>query len=139
MDNIEGELKHLRSVLKMNDYPKKFIDNAMKTRQHDNTYRKRPNTSFVSVYRIIGSASHKIERILKKAGISIEIEKHSMIDQEGKSINSTRRALFTSRNEISLLVWDLSRSLYVFHLPQVISTVLRQVNHDEQDRIFAQT
>ena len=70
---------------------------------------------------------------------SIEIEKHSMIDQEGKSINSTRRALFTLRNEISLLVWDLSRSLYVFYLPQVISTVLRQVNHDEQDGIFAQT
>ena len=34
VDNIEGELKHLRSVLKMNGYPKKFIDNAMKTRQH---------------------------------------------------------------------------------------------------------
>ena len=34
MDNIEGELKHLRSVQKMNGYAKKFIDNAMKTRQH---------------------------------------------------------------------------------------------------------
>ena len=33
-DNIEGELDHLRSVLKMNGYPKKFIDTAMKTRQH---------------------------------------------------------------------------------------------------------
>ena len=34
VDNIEGELEHLRSVLKMNDYPEKFIDNAMKPRQH---------------------------------------------------------------------------------------------------------
>ena len=33
VDNIEGELEHLRSVLKMNVYPKKFIDNAIKTRQ----------------------------------------------------------------------------------------------------------
>ena len=32
VDNIEGELEHLRSVLKMNGYPKKFIDYAMKTR-----------------------------------------------------------------------------------------------------------
>ena len=29
VDNIEGELEHLRSVLKMNAYPKKFIDNAI--------------------------------------------------------------------------------------------------------------
>ena len=34
VDNIEGELEHLRSVLKMNGYPKKFINNALKTRQH---------------------------------------------------------------------------------------------------------
>ena len=34
VENIEGELEHLRSVLKMNSYPKKFIDNATKTRQH---------------------------------------------------------------------------------------------------------
>ena len=31
VDNIEGELEHLRSVLKMNGYPNKFKDNAMKT------------------------------------------------------------------------------------------------------------
>ena len=30
VDNIEGELEHLRSVLKMNGYLKKFIDNAIK-------------------------------------------------------------------------------------------------------------
>ena len=34
VDNTEGELEHLRGVLKINGYPKKFIDNAMKTRQH---------------------------------------------------------------------------------------------------------
>ena len=33
VDNIEGELEHLRSVLKMNGYLKKFIDNATITRQ----------------------------------------------------------------------------------------------------------
>ena len=34
VEKIEGEPEHLRSVLKMNGYPMKFIDNAMKTRQH---------------------------------------------------------------------------------------------------------
>ena len=50
VDNIDGELKHFRSVLKMNGYPKKFIGNAMKTRQH---VRKRPNISLLSTYRIL--------------------------------------------------------------------------------------
>ena len=49
VDNIEGELEHLRSVLKMNAYPNKFIDNAMK----DNTCGKRPNISLLSVYHIL--------------------------------------------------------------------------------------
>ena len=31
VSNIGCELEHLRSVLKMNGYPTKFIDNAMKT------------------------------------------------------------------------------------------------------------
>ena len=31
VSNIECELGHLRGVLKMNGYPTKFIDNAMKT------------------------------------------------------------------------------------------------------------
>ena len=68
VDNIEGELEHLRSVLKMNGYPKKFIDNAMKTRQH-----VREKTEYQSSVSLpyIGSASHKIERILKKAGIQL--------------------------------------------------------------------
>ena len=38
-----------------------------------------------------------------------------------------------------LIVQDLSRTLYAFHLPQIISTVLGYVNHGEQDGIFAQT
>ena len=66
VDNIEGELEHLRSVLKMNGYPKKLIDNAMKTRQH-----VREKTEYQSSVGLpyISSASHKIERILKEAGI----------------------------------------------------------------------
>ena len=68
VDNIEGELEHLRSVLKMNGYPKKFIDNARKTRQH-----VREKTEYQSSVSLpyIGSASHKIERILKEAGIQL--------------------------------------------------------------------
>ena len=41
--------------------------------------------------------------------------------------------------DIFAVVYDLLRSLYAFHLPQIISTVLGRVNHDEQDGIFAQT
>ena len=68
VENIEGELEHLRSVLKMNGYPKKFIDNAMKTRQ-----QVREKTEYQSSVSLpyIGSASHKIERILKEAGIQL--------------------------------------------------------------------
>ena len=60
VDNIEGELEYLRSVLKMNGYPKKFIDYAMKT-QH-----VREKTEYQSSVSLpyIGSDSHKIERIL---------------------------------------------------------------------------
>ena len=68
VDDIEGELEHLRSVLNMNGYPKKFIDNAMKTRQH-----VREKTKYQSSVSLpyIGSASRKIERILKEAGIQL--------------------------------------------------------------------
>ena len=68
VDNIEGELEHLRSVLKMNGYPKKFIDNTMKTRQH--VQEKTEHQSSVSLP-YIGSASHKFERILKEAEIQL--------------------------------------------------------------------
>ena len=65
---IEGELEHLRSVLNMNCYRKKFIDNAIKTPQH--VREKTEYQPSVSVP-YIGSASHKIERILKEAGIQL--------------------------------------------------------------------
>ena len=68
VDNIEGELEHLRSVLKMNGYPKKFIDSPMKTRQHIQK-KSEYQSSVKSLY--ISSASHKIERILKGAGIRL--------------------------------------------------------------------
>ena len=48
--------------------PKKFIDNAMKTRQQ--AREKTEYQSFVSLP-YIGSASHKIERILKEDGIQL--------------------------------------------------------------------
>ena len=59
VDNIEGELEHLRSVLKINGHRKKFIHNAMKTRQH-----VREKTEYQSSISLpyIGSASHKITR-----------------------------------------------------------------------------
>ena len=70
VDNIEGAglHEHLRSGLKMNGYPKKFIDNAMKTRQHVREKTKYPSSVSLPY---IGSVSHKIERILKEAGIQL--------------------------------------------------------------------
>ena len=52
----------------MNGYPNKLIDNAMKIRQH-----VREKTEYQSSVSLpyIGSASHKIERILKEAGIQL--------------------------------------------------------------------
>ena len=41
---------------------------------------------------ILATESHKFSRKMRE---SIEIEKHSTIDQEGKSLDSTWRALFT--------------------------------------------
>ena len=58
----------MRSVLKMNGYPKKFIDNAMKTRQH---VRKKTEYQSAVSLSYTGSASHKIERILKEGGTQI--------------------------------------------------------------------
>ena len=52
----------------MNGYPKKFIDNAMKTRRH--VLEKTEYQCSVSLP-YIGSALHKIERILKEAGIQL--------------------------------------------------------------------
>ena len=52
----------------MNGYPEKFIDNNVKTRQH--VWEKTEYQSSVT-QPYIGSASHKIEMILKEAGIQL--------------------------------------------------------------------
>ena len=44
---------------------------------------------------ILATESHKFSRKMRE---SIEIEKHSTIDQEGKPLDSTWRALFTMQN-----------------------------------------
>ena len=64
----------------MNGYPKKFIDNAMKTRQH-----VREKTEYQSAVSLpyIGSALHKIERILKETGIIVY---HSSEDKLFRSL-----------------------------------------------------
>ena len=66
VDNIEGELEHLRSVLNMNGYPNKFIDNAMKTRQH---VREKTNISLLPVYGILVQLQSK--GFSKEAGIQL--------------------------------------------------------------------
>ena len=68
VSNIGCELEQLRSVLKMNGYPTKFIDNAMKTPRSVGE-KTEYQSSFSLPY--IGSASHKIERILKEASIQV--------------------------------------------------------------------
>ena len=44
---------------------------------------------------ILATESHKFSRKMRE---SIKIEKHSTIDQEGKPLDSTWRALFTVQN-----------------------------------------
>ena len=70
VSNIDDELEHLRNVLKMNGYPRHFIDNAMKTPQ--SIHQKIEYQSSVCLP-YIGPASHKIERILRnEAGIKVK-------------------------------------------------------------------
>ena len=47
---------------------------------------------------ILATESHKFSDFSRKMRESIEIEKHSTIDQEGKPLDSTWRALFTVQN-----------------------------------------
>ena len=70
VDNIEGELEHLRNVLKMNGYPKKLIDNAMKTQQH---VREKTEYQSSDSLPYISSASHKIERILQSISANFSL------------------------------------------------------------------
>ena len=66
----------------MNGYPTKFIHNAMKTPR--SVREKTEYQSSVSIYHIlIGSASHKIERILKEVGIKVY---HSSEDKLFRSL-----------------------------------------------------
>ena len=89
VSNINDELEHLRNVLKMNDYPRHFIDNAMKTPQ--SIQQKIEYKSSVCLP-YIGPASHKVERILRnEAGIKVY---HS-------SENKLFRALCTHKDNVN--------------------------------------
>jgi hypothetical protein len=89
VSNIDDELEHLRNVLKMNGYPRHFIDNAMKTPQ--SIQQKIEYQSSVCLP-YIGPASHKIERILRnEAGIKVY---HS-------SENKLFRALCTHKDNVN--------------------------------------
>ena len=84
VNNIDDQLEHLRNVLKMNGYPRHFIDNAMKTPLSIH------QSSVCLPY--IGPASHKIERILRnEAGIKVY---HS-------SENKLFRALCTHKDNVN--------------------------------------
>ena len=97
VDNIEGELEHLRNFLKVNGYPKKFIDNAMKTRQ-----QVREKTEYQSSVSLpyIGSASHKIERILKEAGIQLYHSSKNKLFRFLCTASAHRIALMNIRNPV---------------------------------------
>ena len=89
VSNNNDELEHLRNVLKMNGYPRHFIDNAMKTPQ--SIHQKIEYQSSVCLP-YIGPASHKIERILRnEAGIKVY---HS-------SENKLFRALCTHKDNVN--------------------------------------
>ena len=68
VSNIDNELENLRNVLKLNGYPRQFIDKAMKMPQ-----RVQQKTEYQSLVCLpyIGPASHKIERILKEVGVQV--------------------------------------------------------------------
>jgi hypothetical protein len=64
VSTIDDELEHLRNVLKMNGYPRHFIDNAMPMKTPQSIQQKIEYQSSVCLL-YIGPASHKIERILR--------------------------------------------------------------------------
>ena len=121
VDNIEGELEHLRSVLKMNGYPKKFTDNAMKTRQQ--VWEKTEYQSSVSLP-YIGSASHKIERILKEAGIQLY---HSSENKLFLSL-CTHKDIVNEFQKLGVYHIPCERSLvYIGELPEISHYVLKHI------------
>ena len=60
-----------------------------------NTWWQHQKTKKWNEASILATESHKFSRKMRE---SIEIEKHSTIDQEGKPLDSTWRALFTEQN-----------------------------------------
>ncbi len=99
VSNIDNELEHLRNVLKLNGYPRHFIDKAMKMPQ-----RVQQKTEYQSSVCLpyIGPASHKIERILKEVGVQVY---HS-------SQNKLFRSLCTHKDSV-----DESQKPGVYRIP----------------------
>ena len=62
---------------------------------------------------ILGTESHKFSRKMRE---SIEIEKHSTIDQEGKPLDSTWRALFTHRRPKNVWKFRARAATYCLHI-----------------------
>ena len=98
VSNIDDELEHLRNVLKMNGYPRHFIDNAMKTPQ--SIHQKIEYQSSVCLP-YIGLASHKIERILRnEAGIKVyhssENKLFRALCTHKDSVNESQKPVFTA-------------------------------------------
>ena len=94
-----NELEHLRNVLKLNGYPRQFIDKAMKMPQR--VQRKTEYQSSVCLP-YIGPASHQIERILKEVGVQVY---HS-------SQNKLFRSLCTHKDRV-----DESQKPGVYRIP----------------------
>ena len=76
-------------LLSFVETPRKFIIAELSMRW-TNDHRIKWNEAS-----ILATESHKFSRKMRE---SIEIEKHSTIDQEGKPLDSTWRALFTVQN-----------------------------------------
>ena len=82
---------------------------SLRRKEHKTNYKKaEPEKSAVAKHSwandhpikwneasILATESHKFSRKMRE---SIEIEKHNTIDQEGRPLDSTCRALFTMRN-----------------------------------------
>ena len=83
-----AEISHY--VLKTNCEKAELEKSAVTKHSWTNDHRIKWNEAS-----ILATESHKFSLKMRE---SIEIEKHSTIDQEGKPLNSTWRALFTVQN-----------------------------------------
>ena len=75
--NIDNELEHLGNVQKLNGYPRKFIDKAMKMPQRVQQKAEYQSTVYLPY---IGPASHKIERILKEVGVQVYSSQNKLFE-----------------------------------------------------------